>query len=234
MGREVRRVPADWQHPKQWRTGWTDGRSVEEFKPLFPGERYQPAVDEWDEECAKWKSGWRPEHCDEPHYRAMAYEQWSGQRPHRDNYMPNWPAEQRTHLMMYEDTSEGTPISPAFETPEELARWLTDNGASAFGSSTGSYEGWLRVATGGLAPSFAAGFQRGFSSAGISKDALLESALQMHEALQSVWLVMGDLAIVRSDHRQASEIRQKLWSAEFDEALARVRLAMMAWAKVLR
>ena len=156
MGREVRRVPADWQHPKQWRTGWTDGRSVEEFKPLFPGERYQPAVDEWDEECAKWKSGWRPGHCDEPHYRAMTYEQWSGQRPHRDDYMPDWPAEQRTHLMMYEDTSEGTPISPAFETPEELARWLTDNGASAFGSSTGSYEGWLRVAKGGWAPSFAA------------------------------------------------------------------------------
>ena len=81
---------------------------------------------------------------------------------------------------------------------------------------------------------FAAGFQRGFSSAGISKDTLLESALQMHEALQSVWLVMGDLAIVRSDQRQASEIRQKLWSTEFDEALDRTRMAMMAGAKVLR
>jgi len=81
---------------------------------------------------------------------------------------------------------------------------------------------------------FEAGFQRGFSSAGVSKDCLLESALQMHEALQSVWLVMGDLAIVRSDQRQASEIRQKLWSPEFDEALARARLAMMAGAKVLR
>ena len=70
--------------------------------------------------------------------------------------MPDWPAEQCTHLMMYEDTSEGTPISPAFATPEELARWLTDNGASAFGSSTGSYEGWLRVAKGGWAPSMVA------------------------------------------------------------------------------
>ena len=67
--------------------------------------------------------------------------------------MPNWPAEQRTHLMMYEDTSEGTPISPAFKTPEELARWLADNNASAFGSDTASYEAWLRVARGGWAPS---------------------------------------------------------------------------------
>jgi len=83
----------------------------------------------------------------------MCYEQWAGQRPHRDDYMPNWPAEQRTHLMMYENTSEGTPISPAFETPEELARWLADTGASAFGSDTASYEAWLRVAQGGWAPS---------------------------------------------------------------------------------
>lgn len=53
--------------------------------------------------------------------------------------------------MMYEDVSEGTPISPAFATPEELARWLTDNNASAYADQTASYEGWLRVANGGLA-----------------------------------------------------------------------------------
>ncbi len=148
--REVRRVPADWQHPKEWR--WDHrGNRVERYKPLFPGEDYQRRVDEWDEECAKWKAGWRPDYCTTAEGRAMTYEQYSGQRPHRDDYMPDWPAERRTHLMMYEDTSEGTPISPAFETPEELARWLADNNASAFGSSTASYEAWLRVARGGWA-----------------------------------------------------------------------------------
>lgn len=151
MGREVRRVPADWQHPKHWTQGL---RGMEErYKPLLPGERYQSMVDEWDEECAKWKAGWRPDHCDSAEHRAMTYEQWAGQRPHRDDYMPDWPAEQRTHLMMYEDTSEGTPISPAFKTPEELARWLADNGASSFGNMTADYEHWLRVANGGWAPS---------------------------------------------------------------------------------
>jgi hypothetical protein len=70
--------------------------------------------------------------------------------------MPAWPDEQRTHLMMYEDTSEGTPISPAFATPEDLAHWLADNGASALGSSTATYEQWLRVARGGWAPSLVA------------------------------------------------------------------------------
>lgn len=42
--------------------------------------------------------------------------------------------------MIYETCSEGSPISPAFETPEELARWLTDN---SFGSMTATYEQWL-------------------------------------------------------------------------------------------
>jgi hypothetical protein len=151
MGREVRRVRGDWQHPKEWKAGV---RGLEErYKPLFPGENYRRRVDEWDEECAKWKAGWRPEHCDDPESQAMYYEQWAGQRPHRDDYMPDWPTEQRTHLMMYEDTSEGTPISPAFKTPEELARWLADNGASAFGDMTASYEQWLAVARGAWAPS---------------------------------------------------------------------------------
>jgi hypothetical protein len=151
MGREVRRVPADWQHPKRVVRGFNG--MVECYKPLFEGERYQPAVDTWDEDCAKWKAGWRPDYCTDPDSRAMTFEQWEGQRPHRDDYMPNWPAEQRTHLMMYEDTSEGTPISPAFATPEELARWLADTGASALGDRAGTYEGWLRVASGGVAPS---------------------------------------------------------------------------------
>lgn len=152
MGREVRRVPANWQHPKQQTPDYRTGSMVESYKPLFPGERYQPSVDEWDEECAKWKAGWRPDYCTDDKRRAMTYEQYSGQRPHRDNYMPNWPESERTHYMMYEDTSEGTPISPAFATPEELAQWLADNGASAFGNMTADYDHWLRVARGEWAP----------------------------------------------------------------------------------
>lgn len=155
MGREVRRVPADWQHPKEQKLDYMTRSMVERYKPLHKGQRYQPAVDEWDDECAKWKSGWRPEDCTDAKIIAMTYEQYSGQRPHRDDYMPNWPAAERTHYMMYEDTSEGTPISPAFATPEELARWLVDSRASAFGNDTASYEAWLAVANGGFAPSAA-------------------------------------------------------------------------------
>jgi hypothetical protein len=54
---------------------------------------------------------------------------------------------------MWEDTSEGSPISPVFETPELLARWLADNGASSFGNDTATYEQWLPVCRGAWAPS---------------------------------------------------------------------------------
>ena len=54
---------------------------------------------------------------------------------------------------MWETTSEGSPISPTFDTPEELARWLADNNTSAFGSQTASYDAWLRMIHAEWAPS---------------------------------------------------------------------------------
>lgn len=143
MGREVRKVPADWQHPKDEMTG--------RYVPMFDSS-YEEAAFEWDEGRAAWERGEFPEYASEES-RTLPYDQWNGKRPYSGNYMPRWTPEQATHLMMYETTSEGTPISPAFATPEELARWLADNKASAFGRDTASYESWLRVAGGGFAPS---------------------------------------------------------------------------------
>lgn len=158
MGREVRMVPADWRHPR-----YPDDHHREHLRgryvPLYDSD-YAERAAEWDEEWSQWQKGlcrsyggdekWEPI---EAEYRHLRYTDYAGPRPSPADYMPDWPAEQRTHYMMYEDTSEGTPISPAFPTPEELARWLVDNNASAFGDQTASYEGWLRVAKGGFAPS---------------------------------------------------------------------------------
>jgi hypothetical protein len=57
-------------------------------------------------------------------------------------------------FQMWETTSDGSPISPVFETPEELAKWLADTGTSSFGYKTESYETWLKFIKGpGWAPS---------------------------------------------------------------------------------
>jgi len=130
MAREVRRVPKDWQHPKNEKGN---------FIPLFPGKDYKTACDGYCK--VTQESGIE-----------VANEDYGG-LPDKDGYMPVWMDEEATHYMMYEECSEGTPISPACATPEELAHWLEDNHASAFGNQTASYESWLRVANGGYAPS---------------------------------------------------------------------------------
>ncbi len=158
MGRVVRRVPADWQHPKERNVF----RNEEVFKGLHDDSRrsYADEAADWDEAWQQWQNGlcesygesekWVPL---DPEYVGRQYTWYAGSRPSPDDYMPRWSPEERTHFMMYEDTSEGTPISPAFATPEELARWLADNGASAFGGMTADYDHWLAVARGGFAPS---------------------------------------------------------------------------------
>lgn len=149
MGREVRRVPPNWQHPKR-----DGGRYV----PLY-GRSFAVDLENWDKANAKWEEGlvedyandgWKPKDAE---YADMTYDEWAGSRPEESDYMPDWPDSERTHYQMYEDTSEGTPISPVMETPEQLAKWLVDNNASAFAGQTASYEGWLRVCNGGFAPS---------------------------------------------------------------------------------
>lgn len=153
MGREVRMVASGWEHPKD-----DKGR----FIPLMEGSYSQRAA-EWDFAREQWLRGLKEDwHSDRPSdwvprdgetLKVARYTDWAGVRPSPDDYMPDWPEAEATLLMMYESTSEGTPISPAFATPEELARWLADSGASSFGRDTATYEQWLPICRGGWAPS---------------------------------------------------------------------------------
>lgn len=60
------------------------------------------------------------------------------------------PKEERTHYMMFEDTSEGTPISPAFATKEELVNYLVKHKVSYFGYDPAPRDVWERVVDGGF------------------------------------------------------------------------------------
>lgn len=150
MGREVRMVPANWQHPRA-----EDGRYV----PLL-GTSFARAAAEWDEGSAKWSAGmircwggladWEPI---PPECSESSFVDYAGERPVESDYMPDWPESERTHFQMYEDTSEGTPISPVMPDAESLARWLADSGASAFAGMTATYDQWLATIRRGWAPS---------------------------------------------------------------------------------
>jgi hypothetical protein len=150
-------VPPRWQHPTEWGTDWRTGQPKLRFIALLDGD-YEKEAAAWEEKNAQWErgfvhdwstNGWTPKGAEHD----CSFEQWHGARPKAEHYMPVFESGTATHLMMYETTSEGTPISPAFATPEELARWLADNNASAFGGEGASYEAWLNMARGGWAPS---------------------------------------------------------------------------------
>jgi hypothetical protein len=128
MGREVRMVPKDWEHPID-----NDGLLI-------------PLLADYQRDARDFLAKAIAEGLEE----AVDY---FGCTPDKSHYMPELAEGEVGYYCMYENTSEGTPISPSFATPEELARWLADNNASAFGGSTASYEGWLRVAKGACAPS---------------------------------------------------------------------------------
>jgi len=108
MGRELRMVPPDWQHPRDAKRG--------SLIPLL------------NRDVLEYQNEETPE----------------DERVDEADLMPDF-GDTATHFCMYEDTSEGTPISPVFGTREELARWLADNGASVFADMTISYEDWLAV-----------------------------------------------------------------------------------------
>jgi hypothetical protein len=48
---------------------------------------------------------------------------------------------------LWETTTEGSPQSPVFETPEQLAAWCTDN-ATVFASMKATYSEWIRMIVG--------------------------------------------------------------------------------------
>jgi hypothetical protein len=141
MAKAARRVPPDWTHPKD---------EIGQYIPLFDGAKYERRTREWDEEAARWQEGLRRSYDDgtewvpiEADLQGMTYTECAGDRPDAGRYMPQWPASQCTHWQMYEEVTEGTPVSPVFESPEELAFWMANHDANASPDSTASYQGWL-------------------------------------------------------------------------------------------
>jgi hypothetical protein len=65
---------------------------------------------------------------------------------------------------MWETTSEGSPISPVCDSPEELAQWLADNESSACGDMTATVLDWLAMIKAGSAPTMVMGGGKGIRS----------------------------------------------------------------------
>ncbi len=102
MGRMMRRVPPYWKHPRYEGAPFSWDHS---FIPLSDTDGM------WDDDMVPMSKEDIEAEMAELHDWALSY-------------MPNWPTEERTHYQYYEDTSDGTPLSPVFDTAEKVAAWL--------------------------------------------------------------------------------------------------------------
>jgi len=116
MGREIRRVPKGWEHPRD-----NDGH----FLPMHDKD-YESACQEWAKEFLEWEAGTHPDRKDSS---CEYYWEWAGWPPSEEYYRPKFESEP-TYYQIYETVSEGTPVSPVFESLEEMRLWLLKEGFS--------------------------------------------------------------------------------------------------------
>ncbi|TYR37455.1 hypothetical protein FXV77_05470 [Sphingobacterium phlebotomi] len=118
MGREIRRVPKGWEHPR-------NGNG--EYKPMF-NKPYIDAFEEWLQNHQLWEKGGHPDQQESDAAKECRfYAEWAGNPPDVDYYNPNkWSEEEANCYQMYEIVSEGTPFSPVFDSLKELEDWLID------------------------------------------------------------------------------------------------------------
>lgn len=115
MGREIRMVPANWQHPES-----EDDYGRMRKQPMHMG-NFADAKKEWIEGLLKWETENKStlEECE--------YWDYYGNPPEAQYYQP-WKSEDATWFQLWETVSEGTPVSPPFATKEELSNYLSVHG----------------------------------------------------------------------------------------------------------
>ena len=134
MGREIRRVPLGWEHPRDERTG--------RYRPLFDKD-YESAAREWIAELIQWEAG---THKAQPDAFSIYYWEYAGNPPDEDYCRPKFDAEQ-TCYQIYETVSEGTPVSPVFESLDAMIAWLVNEGYSQTAAERFAQSGWAMSAT---------------------------------------------------------------------------------------
>lgn len=115
MGREVRRVPPNWNHPSD-DSGLIPmlDETIDDALGCWLDDLDRVRRGEWTElemECYPTLADWLSDH----------------QPPNKEQYRP-WRDEEATWFQIWETVSEGTPVTPAFETREELVNYLVDGG----------------------------------------------------------------------------------------------------------
>ena len=142
MGREIRKVPKDWKHPRD-----KYGR----LKPMF-AEAYEDVINAWMQNHILWQKGEHPDQKLYPKDTAACkfFAEWSGDAPGIEFYNPNkWNEDQACCFQVYENVSEGTPMSPVFETLQAVEDWMvTSQGYSRAAAKEFCIDGYVATFSG--------------------------------------------------------------------------------------
>lgn len=151
MGRQIRRVPPNWEHPvmelegDSWLRAYQRGQPTELYRPILERDLsdWERQFKNWKEEFDLWVKG---EHSDQTDPASIAvHEEYNesenllptvekyiekfGPPPDPRNYLPyDKDSKENTWWAVYETVSEGTPITPSFATADELIEYLATEG----------------------------------------------------------------------------------------------------------
>lgn len=133
MGREIRKVPPNWEHPRYTADTTTSVHQIGEYIPMLDAD-YEEAAQDWIRHFDQWRNG---EHksqsevwCSDIKYY------WEYDSPPEPEYHRPAFTKEPTWYQGYETVSEGTPFTPPFGTQAELVDWLVANGDPVHGRIT--------------------------------------------------------------------------------------------------
>ena len=124
MGREIRSVPPDWEHPKDEKGRYVPLYDQTWLQALLSRLRYDFP---WHLKPKNWR------------YINEIAELW----PNPKYYRPYWPKRRATAFQIYETVTEGTPVSPVFATLDELKNWLVEQGYSEYAADKFCQDKWV-------------------------------------------------------------------------------------------
>ena len=123
MGREIRRVPPNWQHPTEIHSYW----GVPVLRVMF-SQTLAEAQAEWDRERDELETGFLAKKAQGKYEDYDTYEDYAGERPSDPTYYTPYTKEEATWYQVWQTVSEGTPVTPPFATLQELEDHLVQYG----------------------------------------------------------------------------------------------------------
>ena len=127
MGREVRRVPPNWDHPK--RDPNEDRYGRDGYQPMYD-KNFDDCFAEWLADFDRIRAGQLTDFEQKCYPDGVSLAEWlqDDGRPPEPKYYRPWKDEEATWFQVWETVSEGTPVTPPFATREELIEYLVREG----------------------------------------------------------------------------------------------------------